>query len=116
MNATKLAHIHDPQVSHDAAANLSPGASEGVMHLIVDLITLHGPRTPKELVRDYTRGLFTKPDWPLVDPMSVAKRASEMKVHIGLLTGTGVRREKAEALDLTTDVLTAYARITEHWA
>ena len=113
--STKLAHIHDPQVSYDAAYNLSPVASEAAMHLIVDLIARHGPLTPKELERIYGQRRFTEPDWPTVAPFSIAKRASEMKVHIGVLTGTGVRRERAEALALTAEVMTVHTRITKHW-
>lgn len=68
--STKLAHIHDPQVSYDAAYNLSPVASEAAMHLIVDLIARHGPLTPKELERIYGQRRFTEPDWPTVAPFS----------------------------------------------
>lgn len=113
--STKLAHIHDPAVSHDAAINLSPVASEKVMAIIVDLIEAHGPLTPKELVRMYGQRRFTEPEWPVVDALSFAKRASEMKVHMRILTGTGVRRERAEALDLTVDPMTARTRITDYW-
>lgn len=112
---SKLAHTHDPEVSHDAAINLSPVASEKVMQVIVDLIEAHGPLTPKELERMYGQRRFTEPDWPVVAPMSFAKRASEMKVHVHVLQGTGTRRDRAEALDLTVDPMTARTRITTYW-
>lgn len=115
MNTRTMSHTHDPQVSHDAAINLSPVASEAAMHLIVDLIEAHGPLTPKELERMYGQRRFTEPDWPTVAPFSIAKRASEMKVHVGVLFGTGVRRERAEALALTFDTITAHTRVTKYW-
>ena len=110
---TKLAHIDDPAVSHDAAINLSPVASEKVMHVIVDLIAAHGPLTPKELERLYHRSRFVS-NWPDIAPQSVAKRASEAKKHIRVLQGTGIRREGAEALGLAVDPMTAKTRISAH--
>lgn len=110
---TNLAHIDDPDVSRDAAINLTPVAKEKVMHVIVDLIEDHGPLTPKELEKLYHRSRFVS-DWPEIAPQSVAKRASEAKKHIGVLRGTKIRREGAEALELTVDAMTARTRITEH--
>ena len=108
---TRLAHIDDPAVSHDAAINLTPVGKETVMHVIVDLISDHGPLTPKELERLYHRSRFVS-GWPEIAPQSVAKRASEAKKHVHVLHGTGVRREGAEALALTVDPMTAKTRIS----
>ncbi len=112
--STHLAHIDDPSVSIEAAINLSPVASAKVMQVIADLIHDHGPLTPTELERIYHQKAFVN-NWPRVALRSVAKRASEMKKHLGVLKGTGVRRDRAEALTLSTDLMTVYTRITDHW-
>jgi hypothetical protein len=111
--STKLAHIADPAVSHDAAINLTPAGREIVMHVIVDLIADHGPLTPKELERYYHQNRFVA-GWPEIALQSVAKRASEAKKHIRVLHGTGIRRDGAEALDLTVDPMTAKTRISAY--
>lgn len=108
-----LARISDPQTSHDAEVNLTPVGKEIVMHVIVDLIDDRGPLTPKELERLYHQRRFVS-NWPEIAPQSVAKRASEAKRHIGVLRGTGTRRDGAEALELTVDAMTAKTRITAH--
>jgi hypothetical protein len=125
MDTQLLYHVDDPDVSRDAIEAFPKLISHRIMQVIVDLIGERGPLTPKELEHIYQHGMFTEPTWPETKPFNVAKRASEMKNLVlvvdhpnplGVLAGTKVRREGAEALILTVDPTTALAKIRDYWA
>lgn len=112
MNTATLAHASDPAVSHEAAANLDRAKSRRVMEIVVDLIDDRGPLTPTELETIYHHELT---DVPRVNLRTVAKRVSDMKLKVGVLYGTKVRRDGAEALGLTVGRQAAIDRITHYW-
>lgn len=109
----RLAHRDDPEVSKITAISLSGTNTERVMHVVVDLLDELGPQTPAELEHVY-RSRAASNDWPMVAFYSVHKRVSQMKKHIRILTGTGVREGGAERLQLTTEPLKAHGKITAH--
>lgn len=113
VNTTGLAHRDDPEVSHIASISLSGTATEKVMHAVVDLLAELGPQTPAELEHVYRSRRMVN-DWPLIAFYSVHKRISQMKKHIGVIRGTGVRWGGAERVELADDALRAHARITAH--
>ena len=109
----RLSHRDDPEVSKITAISLSGTNTERVMHIVVDLLDELGPQTPAELEHVY-RSRAASNDWPMVAFYSVHKRVSQMKKHIRILTGTGVREGGAERLQLTTEPLKAHGKITAH--
>lgn len=113
MKTNALAHTGDPDVSHIAAISLSGTNTEKVMHAIVDLLEELGPQTPAELEHVYLHRRMVN-DWPKIAFYSVHKRVSQMKKHIGVIRGTGVRSGGAERVDLATEPLKAHAQITAH--
>ncbi|MFJ4173348.1 hypothetical protein [Microbacterium sp. NPDC089696] len=113
MKFEALAHAGDPDVSHTAAISLSGTNTEKIMHVVVDLLIELGPQTPAELEHVY-RSRAAVQGWPLVAFYSIHKRVSQMKKHIGVLKGTGIRWGGAERVDLATEELQAHAQITAH--
>jgi hypothetical protein len=113
MTVDRLSHRDDPEVSHIASISLSGTNTEKVMHAVVDLLAENGPQTPAELEHLYRSRRMVN-DWPQVAFYSVHKRISQMKKHIGVLRGTGIREGGAERVDLTTEPLKAHGRITAH--
>lgn len=113
MKFEALAHTGDPEVSHIAAISLSGTNTEKIMHIVVDLLVELGPQTPAELEHVYRSRCMVN-GWPQVAFYSVHKRVSQMKKHIGVVRGTGIRWGGAERVDLTTEPLTAHAKITAH--
>ncbi|MFF7293161.1 hypothetical protein ACFY9N_11585 [Microbacterium sp. NPDC008134] len=113
MKTNALVHSDDPDVSRTAAISLTGTNTEKVMHAIVDLLEELGPQTPAELEHVY-QSRRAKNDWPIVAFYSVHKRASQMKKHIGVLRGTGIRWGGAERIELAAEPLSAHARITAH--
>jgi hypothetical protein len=109
----RLAHRDDPEVSKITAISLSGTNTERVMHIVVDLLDELGPQTPAELEHVY-RSRAAVNDWPMVAFYSVHKRVSQMKKHIGIVAGTGVREGGAERVHLTTEPLKAHGKITAH--
>lgn len=113
MKTSALVHFDDPDVSRTAAISLTGTNTEKVMHAIVDLLSELGPQTPAELEHVYHSRRAVN-DWPIVAFYSVHKRVSQMKKHIGVLRGTGIRWGGAERIDLADDALAAHGRITAH--
>lgn len=115
MDALKLAHRHDPEVSKTAAISLTGGTkSERVMRAIVHLLADHDPMTPDQLEAAYFRDR-AEHGWPEVDLKFVHKRASEMKVHVRVLRGTRERVNRAEPLELAREPVTALQVIEDYW-
>lgn len=73
---TALAHTHDPDTSHEAAARLDP-ARKGALKAAIILILTEKPRTAYETAEEYFRLALTM-HWPLVKFDSIAKRISEL--------------------------------------
>ncbi|WP_136057293.1 hypothetical protein [Microbacterium sp. K24] len=113
MNAAGLAHKDDPEVSHLAATGLSRTRTEAVMHAVVDLLDELGPRTPAELEHEYD-ARRARMEWPRMAPYNVHKRVSQMKKHLRVLRGSGIRDAGAERVELTTDALRAHGLIKAH--
>lgn len=114
MDAYKLAHADDPTVSHIAAVTVTGGSnSTQVMRAIVHLLGIYGPRTPDQLEALYYRNAPGE-GWPVVGFKFVNKRVSELKKHVGVLHGTGVRENGGERVDLTCDPLEALNRIDKY--
>lgn len=113
MKTHALFHLGDPGVSETAAISLSGTDTEKVMHVIVGLLEELGPQTPAELEHVYrSRALIN--DWPMIAIYSVHRRVSQMKKHIGVVEGSGVRWGGAERVQLATDPLAAHGKITAH--
>ncbi|RBO73479.1 hypothetical protein DSP71_04810 [Microbacterium sp. H6] len=113
MNTNALAHTGDPEVSHIAAISLTGTNTEKVMHVVVDLLHELGPQTPAELEHVY-RSRRAVNDWPQVAFYSIHKRVSQMKKHIRVLRGTGIRAGGAERVELAMEPLRAHTHVTTH--
>lgn len=114
MNPRALHHTDDPDTSRVAAVTVTGGShSTQVMRAIVHLLATYGPRTPDQLEALYYRNAAGE-GWPEVGFKFVNKRVSEMKKHVGVLAGTGVRVDGGEQVDFTCDPLDALARIDKH--
>lgn len=113
MNINALSHTHDPEESRIAAINLSGHATERVMHIIVDILTLYGPKTPAELEHHYFyfQGIN---DWPQVAVYSIHRRVSQMKRHVGCIIGVG-RRDGAQLLNLADNPRQAHLDISDYF-
>ncbi len=114
-----LFHLTDPEVSQIAAVNLDGTDTERICHIIVDLIDERGALAPWELERFY-HDLRGRRGWPQAAFHTVHKRASQMKVQMAVLRGTGEKvappkGKAAERLGLTMHSTQAHAAITRHF-
>lgn len=85
---TALAHTHDPDTSHDAAARLNPKQVAAMKRAILEILTRE-PMTAFATTQAYFafKGYF---DWPNAKRDSIAKRMSELHKD-GLIRDTGRR-------------------------
>lgn len=113
MNINALSHTHDPEESRIAAINLSGNATQKVMHIIVDILTLYGPKTPAELEHHYFQHQQIN-DWPQVAFYSIHRRVSQMKRQVGCLIAVG-RKDGAQLLNLADNPRQAHVDISDYF-
>lgn len=113
MNTRTMSHTHDPIESKTAAINLSGHATETVMHIVVDILTLYGPKTPAELEHHYFQHQQVN-DWPQVAFYSIHRRVSQMKKQVGCLIAVG-RRDGAQLLNLADNARQAHLDVTDYF-
>jgi hypothetical protein len=85
---TSLAHTHDPDTSHEAAARLDGKQVAAMKRAILELLTLE-PMTAYQATNSYFAGQRYL-DWPHAKRDSIAKRMSELH-KAGLIRDTGRR-------------------------
>lgn len=85
---TTLAHTHDPDTSHEAAARLDGKQVAAMKRAILELLELE-PGTAYRITREYFRWSAIR-DWPFAKRDSIAKRMSELH-KAGLIRDTGRR-------------------------
>lgn len=85
---TTLAHTHDPDTSHEAAARLDPRQVAAMKRAILELLA-DEPGTAFRITDRYFfhQGFM---DWPFAKRDSIAKRMSELH-KAGLIRDTGRR-------------------------
>lgn len=86
---TALAHTHDPDTSHDAAARLNPKQVAILKAAILEILT-ENKASAWNVTKRYFMYREWNSTWPLVKEDSIAKRMSELHKD-GLIRDTGER-------------------------